>query len=373
MSKKNKKIIFIIGLVLFVVVLIQVSIAGYRFVPFFFQLIFNRNIELKQKDSQINILLLGIGGGKHDGPNLTDTIIFASINTKNNKITLASIPRDLWFPDIKQRINAAYQIGLSSKKPGGGLILAEAAVEKITGQDIDYGIRIDFSGFVKAVDLLGGLDINVDNTLDDDMYPISGKEDDLCENKEEDIKAYSESGTVSAEMDLIKFPCRFKNLHFDKGEQRMDGETALEFVRSRHASGEEGSDFARSKRQEKVISALKDKIFSLQIVTDPAKLFSLYNIIRQSIDTDIKENELDDFVKLFEKVRNAKIKNVAIDTGDESNKRDGLLVNPEIDSEYDYQWILIPRLGNGNFSEIQKYVDCTIKQENCSISKITKE
>jgi polyisoprenyl-teichoic acid--peptidoglycan teichoic acid transferase len=368
MSKRNKKrIIFIIGLGLLAIVLIRISLIGYKFIPFFFQLVFNKNIELKQKDSQINILLLGIGGGKHDGPNLTDTIIFTSINPKTNNVTLVSLPRDLWVPDTKTKINVAYAEG-EAKREGGGLILARAVVSKILGKELDYAIRIDFDGFVKAVDLVGGIEVNVERSFDDKEYPIEGKENDLCGHKEEELE---ELATASSQLEA--FPCRYRQLHFDKGIQNMNGDTALEYVRSRHAEGAEGSDFARSRRQEKVITAFKDKIFSLQIITNPGKLFSLYDIVRQSIDTDIKDNEFDDFVRLIQKIKTAKIKNAIIDTGDESENREGLLINPEISGEYNFQWVLTPRLGSGNFSEIQKYVDCMIKNGNCSVSKIAKD
>jgi polyisoprenyl-teichoic acid--peptidoglycan teichoic acid transferase len=372
MSKKNKKpLILIIGLVLLAVVLIKVSIAGYKFVPFLFQLMFNRNIELKQTDSQINVLLLGIGGGNHDGTNLTDTIIFANINPKANNVTLVSLPRDLWVPDMKYRINVAYAEG-EAKRKGGGLILAEKVVSKILGKDVDYGFRIDFDGFIKAVDLIGGIEIEVERSFDDYAYPIDGKENDSCGYSDNEIKDFT--ATVSAEVDIQeKFSCRYKHLHFDKGIQLMNGNTALEYVRSRHAEGEEGSDFARSRRQSKVIKAFKDKIFSMQLITNPGKLFSLYDIVRQSIDTDIKDDEFDDFIKLFGKMNNAKTQNAIIDTGDIAKNREGLLINPEVSSQYDYQWVLIPRLGENNFSEIQKYVDCMIKTGNCIVPKIAKE
>lgn len=368
MSKKNKKsLVIIIGLVLLAIVLVKVSITGYRFVPFLFQLIFNKNIELKQKDSQINILLLGIGGGKHDGPSLTDTIIFASINPKTNNITLVSLPRDLWVPDIKSRINEAYASG-EAKRKGGGLILTKAVVEKILGKDVNYGLRIDFDGFTKAVDLVGGIEIEVERSFDDYEYPIDGKENDPCDHEQEELE-----GLATASSQLEAFPCRYKHLHFNKGVQLMNGNTALEYVRSRHAEGEEGSDFARSKRQTKVIKAFKDKIFSLQLIANPGKLFSLYDIVRQSIDTDIKDDEFDDFIKLFGKMKNTKTQNAIIDTGDNVKNREGLLINPETNNKYDYRWVLTPRLGDNNFSEIQEYVDCMIKTGNCTVSKLTKK
>ena len=169
-----------------------------------------------------------------------------------------------------KKINGVYADG-ESKRIGGGLLEAEAAISKVTGQDINYGVRIDFSGFVKAVDIIGGLDINVDNTLDDYEYPISGKEDESCGYSDEDIKAFS--ATSPAELDIQqKFTCRYMHVHFDKGPNHMNGETALEYVRSRHAIGVEGGDFARSKRQEKVINAFKNKVLSAQTLINPSKL-----------------------------------------------------------------------------------------------------
>lgn len=360
-----KKITLIILTVFVVVGLFILRTANIY--PFLFQLLFNQGVSLKQTDSKVNILLLGIGGGSHDGPNLTDTIILATLDQKADRITLTSIPRDLWFPDINAKINDAYADG-EDKRKGGGLIEAEASIAKITGQEIDYGVRIDFSGFVKAVDIVGGLDINVDNTFDDYAYPISGKEDDTCGNTPEDIKAYTESGTASAELELQKFPCRYKHIHFDKGMTHMDGETALEFVRSRHALGVEGSDFARSKRQEKVISAFKSKVLSAQTLINPGKIISLYTVLAGSIDTDIKQTEFDDFIRLAEKMRGAKIQSTSIDQGDEATGRPGLLVNPDPSATYNYAWVLIPRTGNGNYSEIQSYISCQISKGGCNVA-----
>jgi LCP family protein required for cell wall assembly len=337
------------------------------FYPFIFQLIFDRNISLKQTNNNVNILLLGIGGGTHDGPDLTDTIILVTINQKNNKVVLTSIPRDLWVPELTtpvKKINSAYADG-ESKRKGGGLIETKAIVGKITGQQIDYGIRLDFSGFVKAVDVLGGLDVSVDYTFDDYAYPISGKEEDSCSNTDEDINTYTQSGTVSAEMDLIKFPCRYKHLHFDQGITHMDGETALEYVRSRHAIGIEGTDFARSKRQEKIIKALKEKFLSAQTLINPTRIIELYAIVSKSLDTDIKQSEFDDFIRLANNMKKAKIVSSVIDMGDAQENRQGLLINPPISQEYDNAWVLIPRLGNGNYTEIKNYINCEIIKGSC--------
>lgn len=363
MHKKRRPLLIFLA-VFFVIFFIVKTASLY---PFLFHLVFDKGVNLKQENNVINILLLGIGGGTHEGTNLTDTIILASINTKDNKVILTSIPRDLWIPDLNEqnkKINAAYAYG-EAIKIGGGLPLTKAVVGKITGQDINYALRIDFSGFIKAVDIVGGLDITVDNTFDDYQYPIDGKEDDLCGKTPEELQNIA---TESAELQVIDLPCRYKHLHFDKGLNHMDGQTALEYVRSRHAVGFEEGDFARSKRQEKVITAFKEKILSAQTFINPAKLISLYEVLKSSLDTDIKQDEFDDFVRLGQKTRGAKIQSAVIDAGDDQTKRSGLLIYAPITADYSNLSTLIPRIGNGNFSEIQKYITCEIKIGNCTVN-----
>lgn len=358
-NKRFKRYIFLFLTLLFVILVGKVVFDLVKITPFLFELIFKKEIKLKTSDHNINVLLLGIGGKDHQGPNLTDTMIFTSISVSQNKVTMVSIPRDLWIPDLDAKINTAYSTG-EDKRKGGGLILAKAIVSKILKQPVDYALRIDFNGFIRAVDELGGLNIEVEREFYDYEYPIEGKEEDSCGHSEEELIALATSSSQ-----LESFPCRYTTLHFKKGLQEMDGKTALAFARSRHAKGEEGSDFARSKRQEKIIKALKDKIFSIPTIFNPSRIINLYSIISDSIDTDINENEFDDFIRLMQRLKNAKIENIILDVGDEKTKRPGLLINPQISEEYNFSWVLIPRTGNGNFLEIQKYTDCVIKMNNC--------
>lgn len=327
--------------------------------PVLFQLFFNHDISLKKSDGNVNILLLGTAGGNHEGPDLTDTIIFTSLNPQRNKITLISIPRDLWIADLKQKINYAYAYG-ENKQKGGGLILTKAIMSKILSQPVDYGIRIDFDGFIKAVDLAGGFDIKIEKAFDDYQYPIAGKEDDPCGHKDEELALLA---TASSQLEA--FPCRYIHIHFDEGLQHMDGQKALQFVRSRHANGDEGSDFARNKRQELILKAFKDKIFSVGTLLNPAKVLNFYDILQKSIDTDIKQDEMDDFIRLAQKMKTAEIKSSVLDFGDSEKGRPGLLLNPPIGRDYDNLWVLIPKAGRDNFSEIQKYVKCEIEVGAC--------
>src|SRR3989344_5285146 len=258
----RKKVFLIIsGLIILILILFGSTIK--EFSPIFLQFIFNKDIELKKTNNAVNVLLLGIGGGVHEWPNLSDTIIFSSINLGKNTISLISIPRDLWMPDLQRKINTAYAIG-EGKRKGGGLILARANAEKLLNQKIDYIVVVNFDAFTKGVDLIGGISVDVENVLDDYEYPIEGKQDDSCGFTNEEIIALA---TVSSQLEA--FPCRYKHLHFDKGLQAMNGEEALAFVRSRHAEGDEGTDFARSRRQEKIIAAFKDKLISAETIFNP--------------------------------------------------------------------------------------------------------
>lgn len=357
----HRKVIIIILLFLFVGLFGRLLVEGIKWSPIFFQYFFQKEIVLKKTEDRVNVLFLGIGGGKHDGPLLTDTIIYTSVDSKLQKVTLISIPRDLWVTDLKEKINFAYAYGEERKK-GGGLLLTKAVVEKILDQPVDYILRIDFNGFVKAIDLVGGIDVNVEKSFEDLEYPISGKEIDDCGFVGLE---FEKRATQSAVFEA--FPCRYEHISFRQGMVSMDGNTALKFVRSRHAKGSEGTDFARARRQEIVIEAFKNKVFSLNTLLNPGRLMSLYNVFQDSIHTNIAQQEYDDFIKLAMKMKDAKTNNVVFFYTDPYSKKQGIFINPLDSTPYDNQWVLIPRAGNGNFSEVQKYVKCEIEVVNCPI------
>src|SRR5258708_18247288 len=97
----------------------------------------DKAIHLKETpEKTVNILLLGVGGGTHDGPDLTDTVIFARIDPTNKVITLVSIPLDLWISSLHAKINTAYTFG-EEKQKGGGLPAAKSVASTVIGQQID--------------------------------------------------------------------------------------------------------------------------------------------------------------------------------------------------------------------------------------------
>jgi LCP family protein required for cell wall assembly len=357
----HKKLIAIALLILFVGLFGRLIVEAAKWSPVFFQYFFQKEIALKKTEDRVNVLFLGIGGGKHDGPLLTDTIIYVSADPVLQKVTLISIPRDLWLSDLKAKINTAYASGEERKKDGG-LLLTKAAVEKIFNQPVDYVLRIDFNGFVKAIDMVGGVDVSVQKGFEDLEYPIAGKETDPCGFTGEE---FEERATSSAIFEM--FPCRYEYLVFQEGLQHMDGEKALKFVRSRHAKGTEGTDFARSRRQEIIIEAFQDKVFSLNTLLNPGRLMSLYDVFQDSIHTNIQQDEYDDFVKLAMKIKDAQINNVVFFYSDPYSEKQGIFINPLPSKTYDNQWVLIPRKGTDNFSEVQEYVKCEIEVGDCPI------
>jgi len=275
---------------------------------------------LRSSAGRINILLLGIGGLGHEGSNLTDSMILVSLNNSTYLPTLISIPRDIWLHSLAAKINTAYYYG-EEKSPGLGLDLAKASVAELTGLEIHYVVVLDFDGFVKAIDIVGGLDIVIDRTFDDYKYPIPGKEN---------------ASPVSA---------RYEHLHFDEGPTHLDGKTALKYVRSRHAQGEEGTDFARGQRQQKVLQSFRDRVFSTNTLYNIDTLSKLKENLTTSIKTNITEQEYGSFGKILLKLnQNRDFPSIDLEP---------LFINPSNTKPYDGQWVLVPK---DNWEAVHAYV-----------------
>jgi polyisoprenyl-teichoic acid--peptidoglycan teichoic acid transferase len=257
-------------------------------------LITNDGITLKSSQQKTNVLLLGIGGGDHEGGDLTDTMIVLSLDRQKKSAALISIPRDTWSDTLKDRINTAYHYG-ELKQKGGGMILAKAIVEDVIGMPIHYTMLIDFSGFKDIVDMVGGIDVNVSKTFTDTEYPIPGMEHSTCPDDPTN-------------------KCVYETVHFDSGLQHMDGDRALIYVRSRHAEGEEGTDFARNRRQQEVLIALKDKIIHPIGWVNFFRITHLFTVLDKAIDADMNIGELATVGKQYLKLKDTDVKKIAFDT-----------------------------------------------------------
>lgn len=291
--------------------------------------IFTPESQVKSQAGRTNILILGKAGAGYTAPDLTDTIIFASVSHTNPATTLVSFPRDIWIPAIRAKLNSAYYWG-NQKEKEGGLTLAKSVAEEIAGQPIHYGVVIDFSGFKRIIDVIGGIEVEVERSFVDDKYPIAGKENDECGGDKE-------------------FKCRYETVRFEKGVQKMDGETALKFVRSRNAEGEEGTDLAREARQQKVLLALKSKILSPKVLFSPKKLFGVWREVKNSIETDMDPSAGAILIRrLFDSRDNLESHVLPED----------FLTHPPISPRYDNQYVFIPKAGD--WEEVHQWIGCTL-------------
>lgn len=309
-------LVFVFFLFLLIINIISKSRVGY-YIALGSDFIFTPPDKIQEIDGKVNLLILGKGGLNHQGPDLTDTMIFVSINPKDNSIITISLPRDIWIPELRAKLNSTYYWG-NQKKPGGGLALTKSKVESITGQTVQYGAVIDFEGFKQIIDTLGGISVNVENSFVDEKYPIAGRENDNCGGDPE-------------------LKCRYEIISFEKGRQTMNGETALKFIRSRNAVGDEGTDFARAARQEKVITAIKEKILSTKVLLSPKKLLQIKKIVMEHVETDINPEAAAILARyLFSARGNIKTNVLSED----------FLINPPKSEKYDNLYVFIPKDGN---------------------------
>ena len=265
---------------------------------------------------RVNILLLGIGGPGHDGPYLTDTIILASIRPKEGELALISIPRDLLaeIPGVGARkINEADAFG-ELKEAGAGGEAVRKALSGVLKMDIPYYARVDFSGFRKIVNDLGGVMIDAPQTFTDYFYPT---------------------------MDY-----GYQTIGFAAGKQLMSGERALQFVRSRHGTNGEGSDFARSRRQQLLMAAMKDRIFSLSTLANPAKIGNLISDLDEHLKTNIGIWETARLANLARNLDYDNIRRLVLSEGESE---------PLVSEMRDGAYVLVPR--SGDWGEVRGLVE----------------
>lgn len=304
-----------------------------------------------------SILLLGYGGGKHEGGLLTDSIMLAKIDPRAQEISLISIPRDLWVPMpingdeyIYKKINEAYAIGSDDKKypskkveytgNAGGGEMAKKVIENVVGFKIDYFASIDFDGFIKIIDILGGVDVKIIRTFEDPFYPIEENINDTCGKSEEEMKALE--ATMSGEKLEQQYLCRYENLHFEKGIQHLDGKTALKFARSRHSTND-GGDFNRANRQKLVLTAIKDKVINISFVS---KIIPTIQTLTRHIKTDIDISTMTELVAKIPEISKYEI--ISINLTDQN-----VLKNSVASTK---QFILTPNSGENNWNEVRLFI-----------------
>ena len=253
------------------------------------EMVFNPVEKLKgEENGRINILLLGIGGEKHYGGELTDTIMIASVNTKTNEAALLSIPRDLYVQipgtNVNNKINAIKFYGDQSKDENGIELLKEV-VEEISGLNIHYYAQLDFNGFIKIINDLDGIDIYLEKDINDPNYP--------------------------------NFNRGYDPFYIEKGWHHLDGETTLKVARSRHSVM---GDFDRIKRQQDIIKATKQKVFQKYSQFDVIAFKNIFISLSNNLKTDLQLKELPRFYKIAKEIKSYDITVETVDTKNYLNR-----------------------------------------------------
>jgi len=211
--------------------------------------------------NRVTVLLLGVDErAQETGPWRTDTMMLLTLDPVSRQAGVLSIPRDLWVPipgHKDGRINTAHFLGDLYDYDGGGPGLAAETVEYNLGVPVDYYVRINFQAFVTLVDQIGGIDVFVEETIDDPLYPDH---------------AYG-----------------YDPLHIEAGWHHFDGEMALKYARTRHTS----NDFDRARRQQQVMMAILDRVTSLDMLPQLARTApELYATVQSSVSTDLALDQI---------------------------------------------------------------------------------
>lgn len=301
-------------------------------------------VKLKgEGDGRINVVMLGVGGEGHEGAYLTDTIIVASIDPVQNEAALLSIPRDFW---VKRedggvgKINEVFAFARDNsyaktkdkdQATKAGATATQKVLANVLGIPMNYYVVVDFTGFQKAIDTVGGIEIDITKNL-----------------------------TVS---ETLWNPATGKQFVLDvnEGLTQFNGEKALFFARSRKTSAR--GDFDRAERQKAVVVAFKEKVQNAGTYANPVKVAQLLSAFGDHVRTDMSINEV---MRLYEIGKNITPDKVA---------SIGLASPPNVLVEGDSingLSVQVPSAGLFDYSAIQSYVrnslkDAFIKKENASI------
>jgi polyisoprenyl-teichoic acid--peptidoglycan teichoic acid transferase len=230
--------------------------------------------------NRTNLLIMGYGGGTHDGAYLTDSMLIVSVLPQSHHTSLVSVPRDLWvqYPPNSgnyTKINAVYELASNNNANSeAGGEAADQKVSFITGLNANYWLTIDFTGFKKVIDSIGGIDVSVPDSFN------------ACYPKNDD--AAVDPSWITAQ--------------FNKGTQHMDGNTAIEYARAREPMEVCGlgtsenlaelTDFGRSARQQIIVKAVLAKV--KQASTWP-HLYDAMSALQQTIHTNMSLADLSAF------------------------------------------------------------------------------
>lgn len=296
-------------------------------------------------DGRVNILLLGKGGPGHEAPDLTDTLLLASIDPVQNEAALVSVPRDMYVEDesgYSMKINAIYSTAKQARLANGsdtdsdkqaaedaGLKAVKNAVSEVLGVPVHYYIMVDFTAFEEAINTVGGITVDVKEPLYDSSV------------------AWLLGGNP---------------LVAGEGIQTFDGKRALLYARSRKGSAR--GDFDRTERQREIIVALQNKVLSIGTFSNPYKVTELLGNFGDRVRTDLNgPGEVKRLYEIGQQIGSDKIASVGL--ADPPN----VLVGTDMIGS---QSVVVPTAGLYQYEDIHKYIrnnlkDAYLKSEDAKV------
>ncbi len=287
-----------------------------------------------EDQGQVNILVAGVSTDDpgHSGAALTDSIMVISLDTKNNKAFLLSVPRDLWV-DIPgyghSKINAANAYGdednfSQSGYPAGGMGLLAKVINDNFELPIHYHAKVNYSALRDAVNAVGGVTVDIQSS---------------------DKRGLYDPNIAEADKGPLKLP---------NGPQKLDGQTALNLSRARGdptgdgriAYGFERSDFTRTEHQRQLVLALKERVSSSSVISNPLKVGQLFDVVGKNLKTDFEPSEIRRLYDINKQIKPADVASVSL------NDVNGVNMLASYRSR-DGASALIPAAGIDDFSQIQ--------------------
>lgn len=313
------------------------------------------NNEIKgEEEGRINVLLLGMRGEELTGGGLlADTIMVASIAPQENKISLLSVPRDLYVKnpgsDSSSKINAVYAYG-EQKRKGGGMEDMKTVIGEIVGQPIGYALAINFKGFTDLVNAIGGVEVDLKQPFEESMQ---FNEEHVCDSEVFTVPTgrfeNKTSTNPSGRVRIVKqYPLCTNprtecggDFKLPAGKQTLSGDQALCYARARKTT----SDFDRAKRQQIIIQKIKEKALSMGTLTDYSKVNGIIDSLGNNVRTDMQAWEMKRLYEIENSMQNPQMMQKVLE-----NNQEGLLYNPEQKPETGY--ILLP-IGD-NYDKIRE-------------------
>ena len=269
-----------------------------------------------------NVLLLGSDNDqKYNFPALlTQVMMVIHIDPVHNSVNLVSIPRDSWVyvPEVggMHKIDQAFFLGaVQHSSFDDGVRLARLTVEKDYGITIDRYAWVGLSGFASVIDTLGGVDIDVTHPIVDDSYP-----DDTGSNQNN--------------------PYAYRRLYIAPGPQHLNGQEALEYVRSRHA--DLIGDIGRTNRQQEVLTALKKKLTVTNVFSHLTQIIA---DLQGKVYTDFSEQEMLAFANFGRSLSDSSVQRLTLGPG-QGNMDYGDLTSVYDPSVGTNQDVIVPNCAN---------------------------